>query len=100
MCYLVAHDKIQPAYEDDGRSIGYRSIPKYATKKHQKHWLPLLILLIYGFNFFDYYDARCEAYINAMKEMFNQIPQTMIKKHTTKQKFQKVLTDIGGGWYI
>ena len=28
MCYLVAHDKIQPDYEDDDISIGDRSIPK------------------------------------------------------------------------
>ena len=34
ICYLVAHDKIQPAYEDDEISIGDRSIIKYATTKH------------------------------------------------------------------
>ena len=28
MCYSVAHDKIQPAYEDDESIIGERSIPK------------------------------------------------------------------------
>ena len=27
MCSLVAHDKIQPAYEDDEISIGHSSIP-------------------------------------------------------------------------
>ena len=27
MCYLVAHDKIQPAHEDDESSIVDRSIP-------------------------------------------------------------------------
>ena len=31
MCYLFAYDKIQPAYEDDEISIGYKSIIKNAT---------------------------------------------------------------------
>ena len=31
--------------------------------------------------------------------MFNQIPQTMVKAITTKQKVQKLMTYIGGGWY-
>ena len=34
MCSLVAHDKIQPAYEDDESIIGYRSIPKNSTTNH------------------------------------------------------------------
>ena len=36
MCSLVAHDKIQPAHEDDESSIGYRPIPKNATTKALK----------------------------------------------------------------
>ena len=32
--------------------------------------------------------------------MFNQIPQTMSKPLTPKQKVQKLMTDIGGGWYM
>ena len=31
MCYLVSHDKIPPAYEDDENSIGDSPIPKNAT---------------------------------------------------------------------
>ena len=50
--------------------------------------------------FLDKYDARCEAYINAIQGMFKQIPQTMIKSLTPKKKVQKLMTDIGGGWYI
>ena len=46
------------------------------------------------------YDARCEAYINAMKDIFKQIPQTIIKALTPKQKVQKLMTYIGGGWYM
>ena len=38
--------------------------------------------------FEDNYDARCVAYITATKEMFNQIPQTVVKSLTPKQKFR------------
>ena len=33
MCYLVAHDKMQPYYKDDEISIVDRSIPENATPK-------------------------------------------------------------------
>ena len=46
------------------------------------------------------FDARSEAYINAMKLMFMQIPQTVKIALTTKQKIPKLMTDIGGGWYM
>ena len=36
ICYLVAHDKIQPNNEYDESSIGDRSIPKNATTKSLK----------------------------------------------------------------
>ena len=31
LCYLVAHEKRQPAYEDEEISIGNRLIPKHMT---------------------------------------------------------------------
>ena len=40
----------------------------------------LLILL-----FLDNYDAKCDAYINAMKEMFKQITQNMSQSLTPKK---------------
>ena len=46
------------------------------------------------------HDARRLAYITDMKDMFKQIPLTMIKSLTPKQNIQKVMTDIGGGWYM
>ena len=101
MCHLVAHDKMQPNYEDDESSLGDRSIPKDATTKELTElgatlnyidvWLKL---------FLDNYRARCDAYVNAMKEMFKKIPLTMKKELTPKQKVQKLMTDIGGGWYM
>ena len=35
-----------------------------------------------------------------MKEMFKQIPKTNIKTFSPKQKVQKLMTDISGGWYM
>ena len=61
--------------------------------------------MVATFNFIDIwlklfeenYDARRASYITAMKDMFNQIPQTMIKALTPKQKVQELMTNIGGG---
>ena len=46
------------------------------------------------------YDARRVACITAMKEMFKQTPTTMTKPLSPKQKVQKLITEIGGGWYM
>ena len=46
------------------------------------------------------YDARRVVYITAMKQMFKQIPLTMIKVLTPEQKVQKLMIDIGGGCYM
>ena len=68
MYYLVAHDKIQPNYEDYEISIVDRSIPKDSTTKALKslganfNFIDIWIKL-----FLDNYDARCDAYVNAMK---------------------------------
>ena len=45
------------------------------------------------------YDSRQVAYITATKDMFKQIPTTMTKAIIPKQKVQKLMTEIGGGWY-
>ena len=97
MCYLVAHDKLQLDYEDYESSLGDKSIPKYATPKALKAlgatidfidiWLKL---------FLENYNARCDAYINDMKEMFKKITQAIRKTLTPKQKFHKLMTDICG----
>ena len=101
MCYLVSHDKIQPDYEDDERSIGYSLITKHTTTE-------ALEALGATLNFFDIwlklleenYDARRLEYITAMKEMSKQISITAIKAFTSKQKVQKLMIEIGGGWYM
>ena len=101
MCSLVAHDKMKPDNEDYEFSLGDRSIPKYVT--------PTALTALGATNsfidirlkvFLDNYSARCDAYVNAMKQMFKQIPLTMKKSLTPKQKVQKRMTDIGGGWYV
>ena len=35
-----------------------------------------------------------------MKEMFKTIPQNFEKALTSIEKNQKLITDIGGGWYL
>ena len=35
-----------------------------------------------------------------MKDMFKQIPQNVEKALTSREKNQKLMTDIGGGWYL
>ena len=46
------------------------------------------------------YDDIRLAYSTDMKEMFKQIPTTITKALSPKQKFQKLTTVIGGGWYM
>ena len=68
LCCIVAHDKKQPAYEDDESIIGDRIIPKHVTTEALKAlgstinfieiWLELLD---------DNYDARRVAYSTTMK---------------------------------
>ena len=100
MCFLVAHDKKLPAYEDDEISIVDRLIPKHVTTE-------ALEALGATINFIDIwlkmleqnYDARRVAYITATKEM-KKIPLTMVKALNPKKKVQKIMTEIGGGWYM
>ena len=101
MCSLFAHDRLQLDYEDGESIIGDKSITNDATIK-------TLEALGANFNFIDIwlkllrenYCDQSESYINAMKEMFKQIPQNVKISLTPKEKFQKLLTDIGGGWYM
>ena len=101
MCSLVDHDRLQPDYEDDVSSIGDRAIPNDATIK-------ILEALGATFNFIDIwlkllrgnYCARSESCINAIKEVFMKIPQNVEISLTSKEKIQKLMIEIGGGWYM
>ena len=86
MCFIFAHDKKQPAHEDDESSIGDRLIHTHVTPEALKAlgatfnfieiWLKLLE---------DNYYARRVAYTTAMKDMFKQIPTTMKNPLSPKQ---------------
>ena len=101
MCSLVARYRLKTYYKDDESSIGDREIPNDATVKELK-------LLVATFNFIDIwlqllrenYFARSESYSIAMEEMFKQIPQNVEKSLNSREKNQKLMTDIGGGWYL
>ena len=62
-----------------------------ATFNFLKIWVKLLELN---------YDARRVAYSTSMKDIFKQIPTTMTKPLSPRQKFQKLMTKIGGEWYM
>ena len=101
MCYLVSHDKFQLDYKDDDISIGDRSITDNATTKTLESLGATINFIDIWFKLFlGNYNASFDAYINDMKDVFKQIPQTIKKSLTPKQKFQKLMTDIGGGWYM
>ena len=101
MCSLVYHDKLQLDYKYYERSIGDSSITDNATTKTLEElgatinfidiWLKL---------FHDNFNASCDSYINDMKDMFIQKTKTIKMALTPKQKVQKPMTDIGGGWYM
>ena len=45
------------------------------------------------------YGVRSGMYNKSMKDMFKKIPTTMSKPLSPKQKVQKLMTEIVGGWY-
>ena len=101
MCCLVAHDRLEPEYKDYESSIVDRAIPNDATVKKLKS-------LGATFNFIDIclkllrenYCALSESYSNAMEEMFKKIPQNVERALTSREKNHKLMTYIGGGWYL
>ena len=101
MCSLVAHDRLQTDYQDNESIIDDIAIPNDATVKKLRS-------LGATFNFIDIwlklirknYFARSESYSIAMEEMFKQIPQNVERALTSREKNQKLMTDIGGGWYL
>ena len=68
MCYLVAHDKLQPNYKDGESSIGDRSIYNDATPKSLEALGATINFIDIWLKFFlGNYSAICYAYINATK---------------------------------
>ena len=78
MVSLVAHDKMQQYYEYYEISIGDSSILNDATPKLLESLGATINFIDLWLKFFlDNYNARCDSYINAMKEMFKKIPITI-----------------------
>ena len=101
MCYLVAHDRLQLGDKYDESSFGDRSIPDNATTKTLESLGPTINFIDIWLKLFrENFNARCDAYINAMKGIFRQIPQTIKIALTPKQKVQKLMTDMGSRWYM
>ena len=99
--FLVAHDRLHKNKTDYEISIGDREIPNDAPVKSLKSlgatfnfidtWLQ---------NFHEKYFSRSESYSISMEEMFKKIPQNVEKPLTSREKNLKLMTDIGGGWYL
>ena len=93
VCSLVSHAKKEPAYEDEGSIIGDRIIPKHVTTEALEalgvtlDFIEIWLKLLDG-----NYEIRCGMYNKDMKEIFKQIPTTMTKPLSQKQKFQKLMT--------
>ena len=101
MCSLVAHDSMQDNKQDDESSIGDRVIPNDATVKELKSLGATFNFIdIWIHNFCENYFHQGESYRVAMVEMFKMIPQIFEKPLNTREKNQKWITDIGGGWYL
>ena len=101
MCSLVAHDRMQDNKQDDEISIGDSVIPNDATVKALKSLGSTFNFIdIWLHNFRDNYFDRNESYRFAMVEMLKTIPQNVENSLTTREKDQKLITDIGGGWYL
>ena len=101
LCVLVAHDKKQPDYEYYESSIGDRLIPKHVTTEALEALVPTLDFIEIWIKQLDVnYDARSVAYRTAMKDMFKQISTIITKPLSTRQKVHKLMSEIGGGWYM
>ena len=81
--------------------MGDRLIPKHVTIEALEslgatlNFIKIWIKLLEG-----NYDAIRVAYSTALKEMFKKVPTTMTKPFSPKTKVQKLMTEIGGGWYM
>ena len=101
MCSLVAHDRLKENKPDDEISIGDRVIPNDATVKALKSLVATFDFIdTWLHNFCVQYFSQSGSYRLAMKEMFKTIPQNVEKPLTSREKNQKLITDIGGGWYL
>ena len=89
MCSLVDHDRLQLYYKDNKSSIGDRAIPdNVTTKTLEALGATINFTDIWLKCFRENFNARCDAYINAMKDIFKKIPQTIKISLTPKQKVQ------------
>ena len=93
MCSIIAHDKKQPAYEDEWSSIGDRPIPKNTTTWALEalgatlNFIDIWIKLLHN----NYY-VRREAYYIYMEYMIQKIPTIKSKPLSQGQKVQKLMT--------
>ena len=85
MCYLVAHDKKQPAYKYEEVIIGDRLIPKNATTEALEALCCTLNIIDIWLKLSEgNYEVRSGMCHKDMKDMSKQIPTTMSKPLSPK----------------
>ena len=100
ICSLFAHDRMQDNKQDYESNVSDRVIPNDATVKELKSLGATFNFIdIWLHNFCDNYFDRSESYRVAMVEMFKTIPQNVENPLTPREKTQKLITDIGDGWF-
>ena len=87
MCSLVAHDRLKLDYKYYESSIGNMAIPDDTPMKTLETLGATINFIDIWLKFFrGNFNARFDAYINAMKVMFRKIPQTNKISLTPKKK--------------
>ena len=101
MCQITANNKLQPTYVDDESSIGGISIPNNAITAALESLGAILNYIYFWLKLFqDNYEVRSKIYHEAMKILFKQIPTNKSKPLIQGKKYQLLLTDIRGSWYL
>ena len=101
MYSIISHNKNGPSYEDEESSLGDSPIPKNATIESLEALGDTLNFIDFWLKMFHHnYEVRWKMYKKDMKKLFKQIPTMKSKQLSQNKKHQKILTEIGGGWYM
>ena len=88
MCYITAHDKLQPTYVDYARSVGGIAIPNNSTTVALEslgatlHFIDFWIKL-----FHNNYEVRSKIQHEATKHFFKRIPTNKSKPLSHNKKY-------------
>ena len=91
----------QSSYKYEDSIIVDRPIPKKATTEALESLSATLNFINFWIKRFDItYKVVCGMYNKAMKNMLQKITKIKSKPLSQGKKHKKLLTEIGGGWYM